>query len=381
MKKIVFAAVSAGALGMGAQAHAQSSVTLYGIIDEGLNYTNNVGGHSNWELQSGFAQGSRWGLKGSEDLGGGMKALFQLENGFDVNSGRLGQSGRIFGRQAYVGLQDARFGTLTLGRQYDSVVDYLAPLTANGNWGGYMLSHPLDNDNTDNSFRLNNSIKYTSNSYSGITFGGLYGFSNQAGGFSNNRSYSLGAQYANGPLALAAAYMQINNPGANQSGSLATDDTNFTAVRQRVWGAGVNYTVAGTTTLGFVYSHTDLTSPTGSEYVGKFTTVPSSLKFDNFEVNAKYQFSQKFYVGGMYTFTEGHFNASLGSSKPKWHQVGLMADYNLSKRTDVYVQGMYQKVTSASTGTILDNAFITGADAPSSTTTQVMARVAMRHTF
>jgi predicted porin len=379
MKKIVLTAVSAGALGIGTHAHAQSSVALYGIIDEGLNYTNNVGGHSNWEMQSGFAQGSRWGLKGTEDLGGGMKALFQLENGFDVNTGKLGQSNRIFGRQAYVGLQDSRFGTLTFGRQYDSVVDYLAPLTANGNWAGYMLSHPLDNDNTDNSFRLNNSVKYTSNTYSGLTFGGLYGFSNQAGGFSNNRSYSLGAQYANGPLALAAAYMQINNPGANQGGSLATDDTNFTAVRQRVWGAGVNYTIADTTTLGFVYSHTDLSSPTGSVYVGNFTTVPSSLKFDNFEVNAKYQFSPSFFVGGMYNFTEGRFNATTGNAKPKWHQVGLMADYNLSKRTDVYIQGMYQKVASASTGTILDKAFITGAAAPSSTTTQVMARVGIRH--
>lgn len=381
MKKIVLAAVSAGALGVGTQAHAQSSVTLYGIIDEGLNYTNSVRGHSNWELQSGFAQGSRWGLKGSEDLGGGVKALFQLENGFDVNSGKLGQGSRMFGRQAYVGLQDARLGTVTLGRQYDSVVDYLAPLTANGNWAGYMLSHPLDNDNTDNSFRLNNSVKYTSNSYNGLTFGGLYGFSNQAGGFSNNRSYSLGAQYSNGPLALAAAYMQINHPGANQSGSLATDDTNFTATRQRVWGAGINYTLANTATLGFVYSHTDLSNPTGSVYVGNFTTVPSSLKFDNFEVNAKYQFTPSFYVGGMYTFTEGHFNAATGSSKPKWHQIGLMADYNLSKRTDVYIQAAYQKVVSASTGTILDKAYIPGADAPSSTTSQVMARLGIRHQF
>ena len=71
---------------------AQSSVTLYGVIDEGLNYTNNVGTGHVYEMASGYAQGSRWGLKGSEDLGGGMKAIFQLENGFDVNSGRLNRA-------------------------------------------------------------------------------------------------------------------------------------------------------------------------------------------------------------------------------------------------------------------------------------------------
>jgi predicted porin len=57
-----------------------------------------------WEMASGYAQGNRWGLKGSEDLGGGTKAVFQLENGFDLSSGRLGQSGRMFGREGFASL-------------------------------------------------------------------------------------------------------------------------------------------------------------------------------------------------------------------------------------------------------------------------------------
>ncbi|MNN04811.1 Outer membrane porin protein precursor [compost metagenome] len=69
---------------LSAPAFAQGSVTLYGVLDEGLNYTSNVGGYSMMEMASGFPHGSRWGLKGSEDLGGGVKAVFQLENGFDV---------------------------------------------------------------------------------------------------------------------------------------------------------------------------------------------------------------------------------------------------------------------------------------------------------
>lgn len=381
MKKMFLAGASIGAIVFPMHAFAQSTVTLYGLIDEGFNYTNNVGGHSNEELQSGFAQGSRWGLKGTEDLGGGLKALFQLENGFDVNSGAANQAHRMFGRQAYVGLESATLGTVTFGRQYDSVVDYLAPLTANGNWAGYLLSHPFDNDNTDNSFRLNNSVKYTSNTYGGFSFGGLYGFSNQAGGFANNRSYSVGAQYVGGPVAIAAAYMQINNPGATSSGSLAADDTAFFAGRQRVWGAGVNYTV-GQTIVGFVYSHTDLSNATGSVYVGNFANEASSLKFDNFEVNVKYQFTPSIFAGAMYNYTLGHFNSSAGDSKPKWNQVGVMGDYKLSNRTDVYVQGMYQHVSGAvASAAPLNMAYITGADAPSSTANQFVTRLGIRHIF
>ncbi|MFP3693597.1 porin, partial [Burkholderia sp. SIMBA_048] len=80
-------------------AHAQSSVTLYGLIDAGLTYTNNQitgtgGGHSNWEMTSGAVQYSRWGLRGAEDLGAGLKAVFTLESGFNLNNGQFSSSNR-----------------------------------------------------------------------------------------------------------------------------------------------------------------------------------------------------------------------------------------------------------------------------------------------
>lgn len=106
------------------QSYAQSSVTLYGIIDVGLVFNNNAGGQKQYFMSSGNIQGSRWGLRGTEDLGGGLSALFVLENGFSVNNGRLAQGGDEFGRQAYVGLSSTSIGTLTLGRQYDSIVDF-----------------------------------------------------------------------------------------------------------------------------------------------------------------------------------------------------------------------------------------------------------------
>ncbi|EGD02685.1 outer membrane protein, (porin), partial [Burkholderia sp. TJI49] len=106
-KTLIFAALSGAFV---ATAHAQSSVTLYGLIDAGITYTNNQGGHSAWQETSGSINGSRWGLRGTEDLGGGLKAIFTLENGFGINNGTLKQNGREFGRQAFVGLAHDSFG-------------------------------------------------------------------------------------------------------------------------------------------------------------------------------------------------------------------------------------------------------------------------------
>ncbi|CAM2193420.1 porin [Paraburkholderia sp. A1RI_3L] len=379
-KTIIGAALAAAAL----PAFAQNTVTLYGLIDEGFDFTNNVNGSKVYELQSGYAQGSRWGLKGTEDLGGGLKAVFQLENGFNVNNGKLGQGGLMFGRQAYVGLVSDQYGSVTFGRQYDSLVDFLAQTTANGNWGGYLFSHPYDNDNTDNSFRVNNTVKYTSPTFAGLQFGGTYSFSNDTN-FANNRQYSVGMQYATGGLLLAAAYLQANNPSASAGGAINNGgDENFVASRLRVFGAGINYTF-GSATLGFAYTNTLVQQPLSSGYVGAITPTGgatlSSLRFNNFEVNAKYQVTPAFFVGAAYTYTRTSFNATSGQLHPQYHSVGLMADYNLSKRTDVYVQGGYQHAGGDKTGTVLDVAYVPGADAVSSTSSQFVLRAAIRHKF
>ncbi|RDU99049.1 porin [Trinickia dinghuensis] len=388
MKKHLFSLAALSAFAM--PAFAQSSVTLYGVLDEGFDYTNNVQGGHVYELTSGYAQGSRWGLKGSEDLGGGLKAIFQLENGFNLSNGALNQGGRMFGRQAYVGLS-SDFGTVTLGRQYDSVVDYLAPTTANGNWAGYLFSHPWDNDNTDNSFRVNNTIKYASPNYSGLQFGGTYSFSNDPG-FSNNRQYSLGGQYQNGGLLVGAAYLQANNPGVTSGGAIATNDANFVSSRLRIFGGGINYTF-GPATAGFVYTNTNISNPTtdAGYFTSKDSLVPTTgpltgatvnaLKFQNFELNGKYQLTPALYIGAQYVYTMENYETTLGGVKPKIHTFGLMVDYNLSKRTDVYIQGAFQKVAGDSTGSTLDHAFVPGADDVSSTSKQAVARVGIRHKF
>ncbi|RKE38283.1 putative porin [Paraburkholderia sp. BL23I1N1] len=392
--KLILAAIASACA---TSAFAQSSVTLYGLIDEGFDYTNNVGGSHVYEMASGYAQGSRWGLKGSEDLGGGLKAIFQIESGFNVNTGKLAQGGLGFGRQAYVGIESERYGTVTFGRQYDSVVDYLAQTTANGNWGGYLFSHPFDNDNTDNTFRVNNTVKYASPDLAGFQFGGAYSFSNSTG-FANNRQLSVGVQYTYGGLLVAAAYLNADNPGATSGGAIAGSsstiaaDANFQSKRLRVFGAGVNYTV-GAATVGFVYTHTDLSNPTANvAYLSALESIePTSgalaggtltrLKYQNFELNGKYQFTSAFFVGAQYVYTLGNYDATTGSVRPKIHSVGLMADYNLSKRTDVYVQGAFQMIAGDTTGSALDQAYVPGAQDLSSSSRQLLVRAAIRHTF
>lgn len=193
MKRTALLSFALGALC--AHAQAQDNVTLYGIIDAGINYVSNVrgtngGGSSQFALTSGPMQGSRWGIKGSEDLGGGLKAIFTLENGFTVNTGTAAQGGTEFGRQAFVGLSGA-FGKVTLGRQYDMGVDFVAPYTAN-RYLGYFAAHPDDLDNLNQTVRLNNSIKYVSPEYHGLSAGIVYAFGGKPGSVSTQQIVSLG---------------------------------------------------------------------------------------------------------------------------------------------------------------------------------------------
>ena len=133
LNKALIAVAALGAFS--AAAHAQSSVTLYGSLDAGIAYVNNAGGHSAWLQSSSLLSNTYFGLKGAEDLGGGLKAIFKLESGFDMSNGKFNSNGSMFNRQAYVGIQSDKYGTFTLGKQYDSVVDYLSPLSLAGQAG------------------------------------------------------------------------------------------------------------------------------------------------------------------------------------------------------------------------------------------------------
>ena len=275
------------------------------------------------------------------------------------------------------------FGSVTLGRQYDDVVQYLGPLALTGTqYGGTSFAHPFDNDNLDNSFRVNNSVHFQSANYGGFKAGAMYGFSNTAGQFSNNRAYSIGASYSWNGLNVAAAYMQLNNntnalAQAATSPGAVTGDAPFVASRQRTWGAGLNYAF-GPATAGFVFTQTRLDNALGVNAANAGTAATLALpgggaRFNNYELNGRYQLTPALSLAGAYTYTD----STIGGVNPKWNQFNLLASYSLSKRTDVYLGGEFQHVVNKGTGI---GAVLNGLTM-SSTDKQVAVTAGLRHRF
>ncbi|WP_061164568.1 porin [Caballeronia temeraria] len=394
MKKFCIAVAVNTALAASA-ANAQSSVTLYGLLDAGIAYTNNVQngvpsqGSGRVAVTSGNLSGSRFGLRGAEDLGGGLSAVFVLESGYNLNNGALGQGGRLFGRQAYVGLSSNQYGTITMGRQYDSMVDFVAPLSGTaGTFGDSGFAHVYDNDNLQHSVRFSNSVKFSSDDYAGFKFGGMYAFSNSTS-FTVDRAYSVGASYSNRALRLAAAYLQINgsaaasNPAGAVNQSVAADPSelkstagggNLSADVQRTVGAGIGYTF-GPAAVNFVYTHSQYqnTSAFG------LTASNGSVHFDNYELNVKYALTPTLSLGLMDTYTHAHLNGTSKSnvgSEPKWNQINAIARYSLWKRTELYAEAMYQHAIGNQNTAVMYN-----AGGFSATNNQVMGAVGMLTRF
>jgi predicted porin len=371
MKKIlIMTAIAASAASL---AHAQSSVTLYGTLDAGFSYTRNAApsGNAQWAAGSGSIEDNRFGLRGIEDLGGGMKAVFTLEQGFNLGNGKSANGGKMFSRQAFVGLSNP-FGTLTLGRQYDAAQDFLSPLSATGSWGGMNFAHygNLDqlDENSDNA--KSNTVKFSSADFSGLSFGSTYSFSNSSQ-FAQNRAYSVGAGYQTAGLRVGAGYAQQNNPFSNTVGAVPSpitlaDGTPVLSAnyRARQFGAGASYAF-GPAVVGALWTQSRLDNS---------SVVASHV--NNYEVNGKYNLTPALGLGAAYTY----FNGAFDGGKFHGNQIGLQADYAMSKRTDVYAQAVYQ-LTSSANGVV--PAYIDNGDssAVSSSRRQTVGSVGIRHRF
>jgi predicted porin len=350
--------------------HAQSAVTLYGIVEDGVDVVSNVQGGHLVQLASGVTAGSRWGVRGTEDLGGGLATIFRLESGFDLNSGRLG-SGLAFSRNAYVGIQSAKLGTVTLGRQWDSVVDYVEPYTLNGNIGGYYFAHPNDMDNTDNGFPISSAIKYRSPTLGGLSFGGLYAPGGIAGQFSSNAIFSAGATYATGPFSAGIGYLRINDPQVSTQGyqnypgftNAIYGNLLANARAQKVFGVGASYQLFDSLRLLVDFTNTNFQQSSDGH----------DATFQNYELSTLFNPTPAVTIGAGYTFTTGRDHAT--DRQPKYSQFNLTAEYALSKRTSVYVLGVFQKAAGDAAV-----AQIAGFN-PSSNQKQAVGRVGIRSSF
>jgi GBP family porin len=215
-------------------ASAQSSVTMYGIFD--VNYQLNdpkaSGTSSTSGINSGHQFGSRFGVRGAEDLGGGLAAIFTIESGFNPDLGTSAQGGRLFGRQAWAGVRSASFGSVVAGR-----VAIFGSGT--GSWDmfgsvdpfgtGFGISSLGSTFSSANALRVDNAVLWQSPNWSGFRAGAGYSFNiagaETAGSGTNTKMIFTGANYTGGPLFLSATYDQVDIPGADNQSHLQVGGT------------------------------------------------------------------------------------------------------------------------------------------------------------
>ncbi|ABE36900.1 gram-negative porin family protein [Paraburkholderia xenovorans LB400] len=394
-----------------AHAHAQSSVTLYGVIDTGINYTNSAqtGRNPDGSLNSGSqinmtdgatrSYGSRWGLRGSENLGGGLSAIFTLENGYNIANGALGQGGAMFGRQAYVGLNSDMLGVVTIGRQYDTQADFVS------NYSVFSVAAlsgttPGDVDGLGHTRRVNNAIKYVSPTYRGFTFGGMYSPGGKAGDFTGNQIWALGASYEFRGFSAGAGYINARDPnlssfgdnpnsggaGTNNMGSvgsLTSAQSNpiyagYASARTfEIYSAGASYKF-GKAALAASFSHTSFgnlgdldAGPNPFDYSG-------TAIFNTATATVSCFATPTLQLGGGYTYTHG--GGAGGNGSASYHQGIFSVQYFLSKRTEVYFYGVYQLASGTDS---LGQPAVANIDlmTPSSTNHQFVGRVGIVQRF
>lgn len=323
-------ALAVALTGMGLAAHAQapsaSTVTIYGVIDAGVRYGDGLdaayaGTPGNTTvLNSGINTTSRLGYRGSEDLGGGLKAVFNLESGLNIDTGVTSNATKFFDRASVVGLQGG-FGTVTLGRQTtlladtNGVVDPLGSRFASFNPNvsiSALSSHRLGlefgpSGATTGSFRLDNSIKYAGQ-FGNLGLRAMHAMGEQSNGAGKLSSNGLGVGYQSGAIAASLAY---------------TDMKTVNDLKLNAYFGGVKGKV-GNTTLALSYAKSDAqtaaSATTTNKVLGLGATVPLASNIDL--VLAHYRVNR----------------ARTGSTDDGYNRTFAFVEYKFSARTLAYLE-------------------------------------------
>lgn len=326
-------------------AHAQTSVTLYGVVDGSIEYVNRVAASAATPNQGGSRVGmpsvgglsaSRWGLRGVEDLGAGNQALFVLESGFQWDNGSL-QGVPLFNRQSFVGLQNDAFGKLTFGRQYTSFFEGMAnfaPMRFAATYEPGIWWMGLN-------YREDNMAKYIGKwgpiqAAAHFSFGTGVAVQNAAialanggagevpGNFKDNTGYGASLMYLNGTglgLAIAAdewrPAAQVGAPGK----------------MTKLGAAGLYNTGPFKFTLGYRYNK------------GEFASGATLLRDDYWWAGVNYQATPAWGLSLAYYYADvkgARATATAAETNPpNMQQVTFTTTYNFSKRTDVYMSVGY----------------------------------------
>jgi predicted porin len=386
----------------GSYAFAQSSVTLYGIVDTGVGYQSSStslgstsGGHSAFKMINGVWAGSRFGLKGAEDLGGGTKAIFTLEEGFNSATGAMATNNLMFSRQAFVGVTNATYGSFTAGRQYASYYQLLSAYSPTTWLTGYFGAHPGDVDGLDTGYRTNNTLLYISPVLYGFKVSGSYSFAGVPGSVNQGSSWAAAIQYAQGPVGLAVGFSRINNstPGGGafgadsatsnagaQAGVSAVTNGYQTAQAQQRFAVGADYTFN---------SQFDITATyTNVQYIpGINSSFRNEQIWNTGGIVLHWKPSPAWDFAGGYSYTRATTANGITSSA-QYQQFNLSQYYSLSKRTGVYVLEAYTRANGQTLGTngkSIINATATIGDGfnttPSSSRSMVAVGAGVVHRF
>lgn len=328
---------------MMASAQSSTSVTLYGTVDTAIEYVSGIWDGSEKHSSVHFTNltqswPSHWGLRGSEDLGNGLKAVFTLESGFNTGTGQSGQGGRLFGRQAYVGLA-GDWGQIAFGRQYNMLMRSMlgADILGPSAYGLGTLDSYIPNA------RMDNAITYMGN-FSGFKVGAAWarGRDNATGGgpaatgcgvdYTDNSacgawSAMLGYDAAN--WGVAAGYDVIKGSGE----TIPTNWNRLTRDQEdRRWNIN-GYIKFGDAKVGLIYLNRKNDAGINAAPIGSRLGDRSDL----WTLNASYQVSPAVKLDGSVNYMR--FKDADEGSKA-WYYVAR-ATYSLSKRTSVYTSVAY----------------------------------------
>ena len=351
----------------------QSTVTLYGIVDLGLQWQKVDLGKNQTDaiasqrigLASGGQSGSRWGLRGVERLNADLRAVFVLENGFDATNGTASQGGRLFGRQSTLGLQSDRLGQLDFGRQTNLATKYFLAFDPFAQ--GFGQANMGTSFGSTNTVRYSNMALYQTPSFLGFRAGAGYSFDpqiaqlyvnnpgaaaslNEGTDFptmNNPRALTLGATYLSGPVMLSASYDQVMGNVDIPGGAPPSTP--------RAWVMGGQYdfkvvklSVAyGQTSGGAFFGQVPGTSGVGG--TGKFTvTGGSDVLFDQDFRSRSYFVGAFVPVGGRGTIIgswqmmqpAGEYRGEVSANQQIF---SLGYTYSLSAKTDIYTYVSYGK--------------------------------------
>ena len=322
MKKKYLATAMLAAFGVLASgAYAQSNVTVYGRVDTGVEYlTNASAGKDNLvRLNSGNMNTSRIGFRGTEDLGGGLKAIFQLESGFKADTGEQDDT-EFFKRQANVGLEGS-WGRLVAGRSYTTTYDFILPFDPMGYSASYswITSAGATGGRKDGMVtNLANILKYQGK-FGDFKLGATYSFGEVAGSTSDNAKLDLGAGYNKGPLRLATTVQRQN---------------------------GTTTGLGDKTTIIHAAGGYQITSDLGVDvgyrnFKKTFANNAADLRSDFYWAGISYKTTPALTLIGLFSYQDIKNVAANTDADP--YMLSLRAKYALSKRTDLYLSAAYAK--------------------------------------